>query len=74
MQLYDRDDEDDLDQFDDDLLDYDDNDRELAYARLLQRQGVQCTCEYCGGGFIGMPSHGVCGRCADMVEAGYDLG
>lgn len=62
------------DTYDDELddMDFDDNDRELSYARLLHRQGVECTCEYCKTKFIGMPSHGVCNSCADTLERGGD--
>ena len=67
-------DEDDYYSEDPDFLDYDDNDRELSYARLLHRQGVTCVCEYCRTEFLGMPDHGVCPSCADKLEAGWDLG
>jgi hypothetical protein len=59
------------DDMDDD--NFDDNDRELSYARLLQRSGVECQCDYCGRKFTGMPDHGVCSSCADKIEAGWDL-
>lgn len=65
----------DDDLFFDDMDDYyDDNDREWSYQRLLARQGVDCTCEYCGTRFVGMPDHGVCNRCADAIERGFDIG
>ena len=59
------------DYYDDDP--YDDNDRDLSYARLLNRSGVECRCEKCGTMFTGMPGHGVCSPCADKIEMGVDF-
>lgn len=52
---------------------FDDNDRDLSYARLLQQSGVEKKCCYCGCSFVGMPDHGVCSSCADKIEQGWDL-
>ena len=52
---------------------YDDSDREMSYARLLNAQGMNKTCYYCGDTFLGMPDHGVCNGCADKLEQGWDL-
>ena len=47
-------------------------DGETLYDPWFERQKVQRTCSYCGSGFMGMPSHGVCDRCADILERGGD--
>jgi hypothetical protein len=44
-----------------------------SYQVLLKYRGVKRTCCYCKTVFVGMPDHGVCPRCADKLEQGYDL-
>ena len=60
-------------EFGDDTNEFDTDDDNLAYARMLNRQGVERECQYCKTKFLGMPDHGVCNSCADAVERGEDM-
>ena len=70
------DEEDDYDRFDEDLelADMADDGGERYHAMWLTRYGVERVCMYCETTFLGMPDHGVCPRCADKIEAGWDMG
>lgn len=47
---------------------------DLDFYNMVQSQSVLKTCQGCGGQFKLRPDYAYCTSCADVIEAGGDLG
>ena len=55
---------------DDEMDDIYGPDGEVIYSPWYEAQKVERKCQGCCSIFMGMPDHGYCDRCADIIERG----